>query len=167
MKKTVPLHLTNGIPGAQAFIVSGINMAARPERKAHIEKTTARFRSFLRHHGDDLEVNWLMYFKASDEIREDMTEILLAAGILSLREFQNLRICDAETQERFFGPTIGEARLFFNGSLPDTARQFKEKKGALQSTGTGAFGGLIIVQMTQQPVYHVLEDFVVIVPRLG
>jgi hypothetical protein len=159
MKETAPPHLANGIPGAEEFTANKIHMAAKPERIAAIkENTVSKFPSFLRQHQDSLEVNWIMYFKAADaERRSRLTEILLAAGILSLEEFQNLRICDTETQEEFLGPMmLGGKPLFFNHVLPEMALQFKEER-AKELRAEGRAVGVSIIQMVQMPVYTLWE----------
>jgi hypothetical protein len=160
MQAIVPLHLANGITGAKEFAINGILMAAQPERISDIKENTAsKFPSFLKLRQDRLEVNWIMYFKATDaERRSKLTEILLAAGILSLEEFQNLRVCDTETQEEFLGPMmLGGKPLFFNCLLPEIALQFKEERSAaLRAEGRPV--GVSLIQMTRRPIYTLWED---------
>jgi hypothetical protein len=153
------MHLENGIPGAKAFQVYHIQMAAEPIHIPHIKDFVHQYPSFLKIKAKGHRVNWRIYFASTPGTRDNLNEILLASGILSLEPLDNLSIRDAGSQERFFGPTLHRDRLFFHRDALEHAREFlRRKTDEMRSAFIMPAQGIEIAQMTQRAEFVVIES---------
>lgn len=156
---TPQMHLKNGIPGAKAFQVYHIPMAAEPIHIPHIKDFVHQYPSFLKLKSRGHQVNWRIYFASTPSTRDNFNEILLSSGILSLEPLDNLSIRDAGFQERFHGPTLHRDRLFFHRDALEHARDFlKRKTDEMKAAFIMPEQGIEIAQMTQRPEFVVIES---------